>query len=57
MRVIYPKEVYEETERLLPYMEYDEEDGWHLRHDAPESVVERYNRLKRQIEEIDSLAS
>lgn len=29
MRVLFPQEIYDETDRLLPYMEFDQKEGWH----------------------------
>ncbi len=56
MRVLFPQEIYDETDRLLPYMEFDQKEGWHLKNDAPPEIVDRYNQLEKRKKEIIALA-
>lgn len=48
MRVLFPQEIYDETDRLLPYMEFDQKEGWHLKNDAPPEIDDRYTNWKRE---------
>ena len=52
MRPILPKEIWDEIDRLddiiVPYMFYTKENGWAMRPDAPQEVVE----ARRRIDEI-----
>ena len=53
MRVNYPQEIKDEAEFLSQYMEYDFERGWHVKDDAPNEIVVRYENWKKRMHEID----
>ena len=50
MRAIYPKEIDEEREAMIPFLEFKEDTGFALRKDAPPEIVERYSILQDKIE-------
>lgn len=56
MRVRYPKELHNETMFLSQYMEYDETLGWHLKANVPKEIVDRYEKWKNKMREIDEEA-
>lgn len=47
MRIITPKEIDDMFDAVIPYMFYTNENGWALRPDAPQKIVE----MKKKIDE------
>ena len=51
MRLIYPQDIKDEREAMIPYLEYREGQGVVLKPGAPACIVQRYRLLKAKIED------
>lgn len=53
MRIVYPKDIDEEMERIRPYIVFDRKKGWCLKPNVPKDIVERYNNLNKRMKELE----
>ena len=53
MRIVYPKDIDEEMERIRPYIVFDRKKGWYLKPNVPKDIVERYNNLNKRMKELE----
>lgn len=51
MRVFFPKDIEDEREEMVPYLEYRQGEGIVLKRDVPKEIAEKYRSLKQRIEQ------